>query len=295
MGKIGRALAPLPAASVEQRARLRQLGEALAARDDFWEAAADRELRRFLGWYQSSFRRPDTDLPEVRRVLALELKRTGSLPELQRLIVTSLLYTAPAEPPPDRTELPVWATAPTKLLAAENWIDSMAIATLGRAVGVCDHRFVASGDIGPVAEAADRRLLRTVDSPLDERGFTADSYYTTAQQLGGCSIGVRPTLSSVSATFAAHRIATLLCGYGDRVLPPGFSDDRDDAQALPKAARHLVLRLLSRDATASESEALVEGMKRCLAAGSEQGCASAEAAVRWACVSIAESAQFSHY
>ena len=68
----------------------KNLLRALSARPDFWEAAADRELKRFLDWWQAGLRRPDYDIPLVRSTLADELRRTGSIRQLQRTIVTSL-------------------------------------------------------------------------------------------------------------------------------------------------------------------------------------------------------------
>jgi len=73
------------------------LGRVLSKRLDFWEAAADRELRHFLNWWQAGLRKPDFDIPLVRSTLAEELRRTGSIRRLQRTIVTSLLYTQPGD------------------------------------------------------------------------------------------------------------------------------------------------------------------------------------------------------
>src|SRR5207249_2646555 len=115
-------LTPLRMISPSDRERLLALGQALAARPDFWEAAADRELAHFLGWWQIGFRRPDFDIPEVRALLAKELESTNSIRALQRTIVTSILYTAAADASPDaKDERPPYATGPSKLLVAESW------------------------------------------------------------------------------------------------------------------------------------------------------------------------------
>src|SRR5262249_47624820 len=63
----------LPKASDDQLEKIENIGRVLTRRPDFWEAAVDRELRYFLGWWQSSFRRPDTDRPELRAALAKQL------------------------------------------------------------------------------------------------------------------------------------------------------------------------------------------------------------------------------
>src|SRR5262249_51531468 len=132
--------------STDDRKRLLALGEALAARPDFWEAGADRELAHLLGWWQIGFRRPDFDIPEVRALLADQLKATNSIRALHRTIVTSSLYTAAADAPTDAMDdVPPYATGPSKLLAAESWLDSAA-AAVGERIGSCDFRFVAIED-----------------------------------------------------------------------------------------------------------------------------------------------------
>src|SRR5207253_7760874 len=115
-------------------------GPAITELDDFWEAPADRELRRFLGWWQPSFRRPDSDLPEVRQALARDFRQHRSFRRLQETIVSSVLYTQPAAWSGDG-DPPIWAVGPTKLLAAEPFLDSVALA-VGETAGQCDFRYV---------------------------------------------------------------------------------------------------------------------------------------------------------
>jgi hypothetical protein len=124
-------LAAVGALDAPLRARLLSVGAALATREDFWEAAADRELKRFIGWWKDGIRRPDFDLPQVRTLLARELHKTGDLRWVQKLILTSLLYAGDAAPPsrvPVGPEAPLWSMGSTKILAAESWLDSAALA-----------------------------------------------------------------------------------------------------------------------------------------------------------------------
>jgi hypothetical protein len=291
------ALGSLPAIDPALQQRLFAIGDALAARDDFWEAAVDRELRRFIGWWKDGIRRPDFDLPEVRTVLARMLRTSGDLRAIQKLIVTSLLYQAPSEPPvglKKGVEPPLWSMGSTKMLTAENWLDSAGVATVGTLLGYCDFRFLGIGELGPTN--TDPELVKHIPSPLGDEVFPETRYLSDAQQLGGCSADMaRPRVSTVGMTYAQHDVARTLCAHAPAVLPPGFRNDDVSDAALGGAAAHLVRRALSRDATAEEVTALGGEMKECLAAGAATGCESAEAAVRWLCVRIVDSAEFALY
>lgn len=291
-------LAALPQPSAPQAARLHQIGDALAARPDFWEAAADRELRRFMSWWKDGTRRPDYDVPEVRAVVSRELQKGNDLPAIQKLIVTSLLYVAPAEPSAEVAKPPLWSMGPTKLLASEAWLDSAAMVALGESLGVCDYRFVAGGltqinDNGTFP-FVDPEVVVRVPSPLAMKGFTSDDYYTAAQQLGGCSAdGARPRISSVGIVYAQHDLAKMLSAYGPKIVP---SMSLDGSQAsLEAAAAYVVRRLLSREASAEEKAALAKDMADCIAAGPTNGCETPEIAVRALARDILEQADFSTY
>jgi hypothetical protein len=276
----------LTAVSAAERDRLLGIGRALAARDDFWEAAVDRELRRLLGWWQSGVRRPDWDLPAVRRVLAEELRRTGSLAGIEALITASLLYVQPAhaetagEPPP-------FALGPTKLLAGEAWIDS-AGAALGETLGRCDYRFFSFGYVS--YEHTDPNLIERMPSSLGE-GFPEQSYIDLGFALGGCSTAPRPIQSSLSIVASQRLAAQLLRAVGRDVLPSGFDPADGGVAALEAAARHIALRTMARPIDDAEATLLGAEMRGCLDAGAA-GCESPEAAVRWVCQRILESAEF---
>jgi hypothetical protein len=307
LGTIAGALPIAPALPPAQAARLHQLGDALAARPDFWEAAVNREIKRFVGWWQQGVRRPDYDIPDVRAVLAAQLKKDGSLASLQRVLLTSLLYDAPADAPAGVASPPPWSMGPSKFLGGEMWLDSAAVATTDTVAGICDYRFLTGGfagildgtmadyDLGEVQ--VDAKLVARIQPPLAAHGIDAAAYYGLAQQLGGCNpLAARPRRSTVGAVYAQHDIAQVLCAYGGAVLPPGFDAGNGNATdgSLGAAASWIVRRAWSRDATAAEVGALVGDMKQCLAAGSA-GCSSPEAAVRWACARVLDSAPFALY
>ncbi len=266
-----------------ERAELDSIGAALAARGDFWEAAADRELRRLTGWWQTSFRHPDSDLPEVRAVVADLLRAGTSAREVQRIIMTSRLYAAPAAAPPEwsdrQDEPPPWAMGPTKLLAAEAWVDTVLMA-VGEQPGSCDVRNLTV--YGYEWELGDFRFLDDPESSLDRE--VEDFYIAAVTALGGCKSGVpRPTQSNVGLVFAQGEQARLACAYGDKVVPGGD---------LGEAAAHLIGRLLHRPPGDGEVDELVGEMQACLDAGA---CVDHEAAARWLCQRLADSTEFSTY
>ena len=275
----------------EGRADLDRIGAALVARPDFWEAAADRELRRLLGWWQTSFRHPDTDLPEVRALLAGLLKDGASLAEIQRLIMTSQLYAAPAGSPPGWDgdgDPPPWSMGPTKFLAADGWIDTLLLA-VGEKPGVCDVRGISNeGYAGWMFSPGE---LADPASSLDR--IVGEEYYTGAvAALGGCTSGApHPTQSSVGLAFAQGEHARVACAYGSGVVPA------DGAGDLRAAADRLVRRLLARSPADGELDELVADMEACLAAGAggDQACTDPEYAIRWLCQRIADSTEFATY
>jgi Protein of unknown function (DUF1549) len=284
---------PLPALDDATRKDLDGVGRALAARHDFWDAAADRELRWLLGWWQTTFVRPDSDLPAVRALLA-ETLRAGATPrEIDRLIVTSLLYRLPATPPStvDPATLPPWAMGPTKLLAGEGWLRAAAT-VVGETVAPCDHRFVVRGgwDIAYV----DPRLLAPEPSSLD--AMLGPSFHIDASMaLGGCNGDIlRPVISNLGLAYAQSQLARPLCAYGGGVLPPSW-----DGADLGAAVDHLAAAILSRQVAGDERAELVGEMRACRDAaagpGGDQGCVDDESAVRWMCRRMLDSVEFGTY
>jgi hypothetical protein len=268
------------------RTALDGIGVALAARTDFWEAAVDRELRRLTGWWQASFRHPDSDLPEVRAVLADRLRDGASLRDIEVLIMTSQLYAAPAATSPDwrddETDPPPWAAGPTKLLAADAWLDTAMLA-VGEQPGTCDRRNITV--YGYEYELGDPRFLDDPESSLDG---VADAFYIEAvTALGGCKAGSpRPMQSNVGLVFAQGEHARTVCAYGDEAVPRNWDGE------LASAANHLVRRLFARLPVDDEIDELVDDMQACLDAGA---CADADTAARWLCQRLADSTEFSTY
>lgn len=277
-----------------QRQRLYSLGRALSQRPDFWEGAADRELKRFLDWWQAGLRKPDFDIPAVRTVLADELRRTGSLRYVQRLIVTSMLYTqraelAPGEADPPSTH-PVWAMGPTRIMTAERWLDSVFYVTFGESAGVCDFRFVT--------ENYNWRMLVNNNLAMEDpmRNRFSDDYREWVQSLSGCSSALsRSTRSSLSIVTSQHEIAQKLCAAGGMIvtqnLPDAFS-----AESYSPAVSQLYQRALGRAPSDEESSAAIADMTACGAEGGNAGCGgSGHAALRWFCARLLDSAEFAVY
>ncbi len=289
-GQLGR----LGGISDGQRDRLYSLGRALVARADFWEGAVDRELRRFLDYWQAGLRRPDYDIPMVRTTLANELRRTGSLRQIQRLIVTSLLYTARAELAPGEAAptpaLPVWAIGPTRIMTAERWLDSVFYVAFGVPAGVCDFRFVT--------ENYDYRMLinRSLAMPNPSTNRFSDDYRDWTQSLSGCSsIQGRATRSTLSIVTAQHEIAQTLCSAGPEVLASNTPDTMTP-ENYATAVTRIYRRALGRDPTDDERNAAVTEMSACNTEGGGMGCASSgQAAMRWFCARLLDSAEFAVY
>jgi hypothetical protein len=149
----------------------------MAAQPEFAEAAVDRALVKYLGWWKAGFYRPDFDVPAVRDALVKKFVADGfDLRKLEREIVTSLLYTqAAARTPSQLPTVPIWAFGPTKLLYAEAWLDSVGRA-LARPAGGCDFRY----DYG------NAKVIPGVFNFALAPRVSANFYFTAAQNMGGC-------------------------------------------------------------------------------------------------------------
>jgi hypothetical protein len=261
---------PLPAADDSERERLEQIPRALTARPDFWERAVDRELERLLGWWHTTFVVPDSDLPDVRRMLVEKLEETGSIREVERAILTSVLYRMSSLGDRTREDAVEWATGPRKLMSGQAWVGSASIALDAR-YDMCPRQGTEAG-------------------PYGHR--TADPYNIL------CASPLALTASPATLD-AQQELANHLCGGGDNVLPSDF--DPTDPAALERAARHLVRTLLGRDATGAEMHGLAADMDACVEEGKdavlidEVGCESEAAAVRWTCTRILNSAEYGTY
>jgi hypothetical protein len=279
------ALPPLQLIDSEGRKQLAQIGDALTARGDFWETEVDREAKLLLGWWQTTFRQPDSDLPDVRRALAERLRDGGNVRDLQRVILTSVLYTSSADAPID--DAPDFAMGPTKLMTAETWLDSAALA-VGEPSGVCDFRWVTPEGYYDTSVVDSRYAEKRQRSIYDTR--TEQSYIELAIQLGGCSSeSKRPPLSNVGMTFTEGGLTEMLCAYGRGVVPEGWTGD------LGVAARHVIATTLARTPDDTEVSELVGEMTACMNAGATDGCADPETAARWLCQRALESVEFTTY
>jgi hypothetical protein len=243
-------------------------------------------------------------LPEVKEALAASLRNGETLRAAQRLIVTSLLYTAPATPPADamdETDPPPWSMGPTKLLVGEDWLAAVG-AVVDETLGSCDYRFLraphAKAAIEPRSDGYDPRLvpgeLESPEPTLTSGGWSGVKFREAAKALGGCNPGgARAVFPNLQMASAQHRIAKFACGYGRGVLPPDFRPGDTSDDALLRAARFVSIRTLVTEPNAEEEDALLREMRDCLAA--KDGCAGAEEAVRWICERVVDSAAFALY
>ncbi len=198
------------------QAALELPGRLLAAEREFAEAAVDRALTKYLGWWKTSTFRPDSDVPPVRDALVEKLIADGfDVRKLELEIVTSLLYTQRAAAiPGEPTARPLWAHGPTKPLYAEAWLDSLGLAT-GKPLGGCDFRF---SDTSPIAsEDAITIKYKFPAAP----GITPLFYSDTAESLGGCPIAAAHGSPSGLVPAITRRVALAQVCPGAFVPPPG--------------------------------------------------------------------------
>ena len=270
---------------------LRKIGDVIVGREDVWEAAVDRELRKLLGWWQATFKHPDSDIPEVRALLAKQMRDGAGVRDVIKLIVTSQLYVQPTAAPtePMTVELekaPPWVAGPAKLLAGESWLQSAAIA-VGETGGSCDFRWGQASDYSP--EWTDPRLvqaqpgsLAALVPPVPPHGYAVSSI----QRLGGCTGDAKHAeISNVGLAFSEAAIAREICAVAPGAAPAG---------SLAEKATTLIERIWSRAPRTGEVDAFVAEMQQCITAGAS-GCANDAVAARWLCRRLMDSAEFSTY
>jgi hypothetical protein len=275
-------LAPAEPALADE---LAGVGRALVARGDLWEAAADRELKRLLGYWQTTFKHPDSDIPEVRDLLAARLRDGASLRDIQRLIVTSLLYDQPAASPEGATaETAPWAAGPTKVLYGEEWFRSM-VRPLGFGDPICDYRWLQP--LGPAQIAMHPDLVETNGFPM----ASAQGLAELMPRVGGCAGDLhRPDVTNLGMVFNYGDLARLGCAVGQPLA--GWTDTWTGDYAA--AVRELIGTLWAREPRPGEVDAMVAEMTACRAAGAG-GCVDDAAAVGWMCVRMIDSGEFATY
>jgi hypothetical protein len=233
------------------------------------------------------------------------LSETGDLASVQRLILTSLLYTAPAAAPAGlagAAESPPWCSGPRKVLVAESWLESAEV-VVGEKTGICDHRFISPsvgrGEFMAEISGQGRHLDSTIDfeeffpgQGIASRLADIAKFGNLATVLGGCGFDPRPASTSLSIVSAQGETASLLCAFGRDVVP-GDLDPHDVSEtALRAAARHLLRRALSIMPPATEVDAIVSDMKACI---DSSECDDAEDAARWLCARLLDSTAFAVY
>jgi hypothetical protein len=213
-------------------------------------------LTKYLGWWRGGVQLPGYEIPAVRQALAAELQRAGDVRAVERLILTSVLYTMPgAEPAGDAIH---WHYGPLKQMLAESWLDSVAKVT-GVELGACDWRY---------PQASPRYVPK---AKLPPQGTLAKfPYQTAARTLGGCpdqktqlrytDVGVLSAMEQRSLLAAACTDAT-----ATRLLPaPGES-----ASALTV---RLYRDLFTRDPTPAEAQAAAAMLPTVDASTAQQLC-----------------------
>jgi hypothetical protein len=287
---------PLQPASAALRDALDTIGGRLTARGDFWEAAADRELQRLLGWWQDAFKAPEADLPAARCVLAEVLEDTGSVSEVQRLILTSRLYATPVARDGQQLDAPPWASARLKFLSGERWLQAAA-AAVGETIDVCDHRLVGRADHDVywhhAAAVAQRDGFEMPTQSLDPDFFRPDRPVSIYDgfRLGACRAGGAGTSPNLLILQAQGSLSASLCAVGGAVVPASPIPALD-ADGVDRIADHLFERALGRPPASAERDAVHLEIDACVAAGA---CQTPDAAARWLCARVLDSNLFALY
>lgn len=263
------ALTHLSQVSAADAAQLRTAGRLIVAQRQFAEAAVDMVLRKYLGWWDAGAYRPDYNLPAVRDALvAFFIERKYSVRDLEREVLTSLLYTQPQRRGDDIAEAPLWAFGPTRQVSAEVLLDTIGAAA-GVALGGCDFRFAAGLSVNGRLEGANR-LVDAWDFPVTP-GVAASFYMNTARRLGGCPSGGErgDATGVVPALGLREALNTAVCAHPaalSALTPPGLSGlpVRD---GLARLLSHQVRAVTGAAPTQEETAAFVD-----LAAA--EGCAS---------------------
>ncbi len=156
-------------------------GRLIASQPEFAEAAVDRALAKYLGWWKAGTYRPDFDVPAVRDALAAKFVADGfDIRKLELEIVTSVLYTQRAALGPNQLPTdPLFAFGPTKALYAEAWLDSVGQA-LSKQLGGCDWRYESVG-------TGVSKIDGFLNFPIST-GIAKSLYFNDAQNMGGCPV-----------------------------------------------------------------------------------------------------------
>jgi uncharacterized protein DUF1549 len=147
-------------------------GRVIAAEPYFYEAAVDTMMKKYLGWWHLGIELPGYEIPAVRQALAQLLSTKGDIRAMERELLTSVLYTMPADN--SGSDKVLWHYGPTKQMIAEAWLDSVGKFT-GVPMGSCDWRYPLQS-------------LRWIPANLiPPKGALANfDYQATARTMGGC-------------------------------------------------------------------------------------------------------------
>jgi hypothetical protein len=288
----------LDALTDEQWELLRTPGRVFSSQTMFWEAAVDRALLRFLSWYDGVgpfAKPPGTALPAVRDALVAWFIEDQSFPALERLIVTSALYTASSRAP-DSEDRPVWSLGPIKQMSAEQWLYSIEDFT-GYDLGNCDWRypFVRGGNRGEDETYYHPHRYPVADPVNNRPDF---SFAEVARVFGGCpdrDVFLRQTTTGVVLSLEAATVVVEACfsdAEGMYLTDDEGTRESVDIDSRLRLFRHQFREALTQEPTPEDLEALLSFSDACLE--NLEDCPAEELANRM-CGSILRSNAFLFY
>lgn len=277
-------------------------GVLITQQPTFYETAADKALRRYLGYDAG------VQMPLVQQALVtLATDSDGDVRALEREILTSNLYTmAAAAPDPDGTPAdegtPDRWHGPMKHMTAEAWLDSIELLT-GLELGSCDPRFPEPAAGVPYPDAPYTEVRWHPNEFPKDPSFPPEAnapdflYATLATRLGGCPNQIaqtRFTGTGVMVSLAHAQNLQLNCGLmapDAPLLPGGFSPGATDAETLHDIATHMVDTVTLGEPPADIDAAIGDAVDGCLA---DDDCNAALFATQ-TCDALLQSASFLFY
>lgn len=257
-------------------------GRVLISRPDIYRAQVIEAMTRFLGYD------PSVAFPAIQDELERTLFENGSLRDIEKAVMTSVLYRQTSEPKTASVDCngnPSRLFAgPRRLMSAEVQLDAMSKAT-GHSYGRCDHRMQVRSYMRKVTGAPDVESFAPSNLvylyPLaDPISFRPDyAYRERALLLGGCPDQLATFRQDEVGPFRAVSLDRWAREACEDPAATGLSGAVDGSDAsLATLAADQFQKLFLRTPSEQESAMAVTAMRGCL--DGEESCTTANVAAR---------------
>lgn len=272
-------------------------GRLLISRPDIFRQQVIEALARLLNYD------PSVQFPAIQDELERALFENGSLRQLERTILTSVLYRQTSEPKTPAKDCngsdSKLFSGPRRLMNADQLLDSISKVT-SYDFGRCDHRMQVRSFMRKVAGSPDIETYAPSNAvytyPVaDTASFKPDyAYRDRSQSLGGCPDYVTALRQNEVGPFRAltlDRLVREACGAPESAAFAQLSVDGSDASmqaAITKQYEQMFFKVPSE----ADNAAGVAAMKACI--GGEADCTNANVTTRM-CAAWLKSARFVTY